>query len=117
MKLLDTNLPERKRKPKETPLDDFEPYLKLKAIILNQKMEPEQQIGILFDKADCKELGMKSPWRTVSDRLRKLLQESGLDKDYEVIKYETSNPGQWFVRVTYKPSAIKVHGNKDRKRA
>jgi hypothetical protein len=47
----------------------------------------------------------------------KLLIESGLDKDYEVIKYETSNPGQWFVRVTHTPSAVKAHGNKDRKRA
>jgi hypothetical protein len=70
MKLLDTNIPDRKRKPKSTPLDDFEPYIKLKAIILNGKMLPDQQIGILFDKADCKTLGMKAPWRTVSERLR-----------------------------------------------
>jgi hypothetical protein len=111
MKLLEGNIPQRKRKPRETPLDHFEPYTKLKAIILNGKMEPNQQIGILFEPSDCRTLGMKAPWRTMADRLRKLLEETGLSKDYDVIKYETQTPGWWFVRVTYTPST-KFHGNK-----
>ncbi len=114
MKLIEGNIPTRKRKPKETPLDDFEPYTKLRAIMLNRKMAPQQQLGILLDKNDCKVLHMKAPWRTIADRLRKLLSDAGLEKDYEVIRYETSSPGQWFVRVTYSPGRAATHGNKNR---
>ena len=112
MKLIEGNIPARKRKPKETPLDDFEPYTKLRAIILNRRMAPQQQIGILLDKNDCKVLHMKAPWRTIAERLRKLLSDAGMERDYDVVRYKIPDTGQQFVRVTYVPGRAATHGNK-----
>jgi hypothetical protein len=49
MRFIDSQMPRRKRKPKPTPLDEFEPFLVLKSVILNGKMRPSQEVGLLFD--------------------------------------------------------------------
>jgi hypothetical protein len=110
VKLIEGTPPRRKRKPKSTPLDSYEPYLKLRSLILNGKMRPFQQVGILFDREDSDKLEMKWPWRTVAERIRNLVKELGLESDYKIVKYETDTPGVWFVRVDYVPPVSKAGG-------
>ena len=101
-------LPGRKHKTKHNPLEDNEAYLALRRMILDNKLKPHQQVGLFFGPDDQKNLGMKFPWRTAADRLRKMLKEHNLESDYSVVKFETDQKGVWFVRVTHTPPEVEV---------
>lgn len=58
---------------------------------------------MFFGPQDIRDLGLKWPWRTAADRLRRLVRDVGKEAEYQVVKYETDTPGVWFVRVTYRP--------------
>jgi hypothetical protein len=105
VKFVDINSPKprRKRKPKASPLDNYEPYQKLRHMILNGKFLPFQEAGVLLDQKDAAALDEKHPWRTVAERLRKLVKELGLESEYEIKKYETDTAGLWIVMVRYTP--------------
>lgn len=109
-----SEIPSPKHKTKSTPLDDHEPYLQLRHMILEGRLKPLQQVGIFFGPDDQKKLDMKWPWRTAADRLRKFVREIGAQADYQIKKYETDTPGLWFVRVTYDPP--RVTGNVPKRR-
>ena len=106
----DGPLPQRKRKPKPDPLIDFEPYLALRAAVLNGKFRPMEEKGIFVRPQDAAKLGLRWPWRVVADRLRHAIKAAGLDGDFHVIKYETDTPGVWFVKVRYEPPMVKAKG-------
>jgi hypothetical protein len=112
VKYLDTGIPRRKRKPKETPLEGYEPYQKLRLMVMNGKMKPFQEVGILLDQSDAKQLDMKWPWRTVADRLRRTVRELGQESEYQIVKYETDTPGVWFVKVRYEPPVTAAKGER-----
>lgn len=116
MKLVTTpqEMPSRKAKTKHNPLEDSEPYLALRRMILDGKLKPLQQMGIFFGPEDQKTLGMKWPWRTAADRLRKMLRENHLESDYEILKYETDQKGVWFVRVTHTPPEVSTKARRRR---
>jgi hypothetical protein len=101
--LLNGPSPKRKGKPKPNVLDKHEDYVTIKNLIMQGKMLPYQQIGLFFGPDDCRMLGLKWPWRTAADRLRRLIRVLRLDGEYRVAKYETDTPGVWFVRVTRQP--------------
>jgi hypothetical protein len=100
MKYIENDIPKRKSKPKQTPLDGYEPYQKLRLMILNGRLKPMEQVGILLDSEDSRKLKMKHPWRTVADHLRRIVRDLGLQAEYNIVKYETDTSGAWFVRVT-----------------
>ena len=94
--------PKRKPKPKPSFLEDCEEFRKLKAVILNGNLAPATEAGLYFDQKDVDVLQVKFPWRMAVDRLRKLVKSMGLESQYQVRKYETDIPGQWFVGVKRK---------------
>jgi len=107
MKLLTTGPPPRRKgKPKPNVLDKHEAYVTIKNLIMQGKMTPYQQIGLFFGPDDCVSLGLKWPWRTAADRLRRLIRTLRLESEYRIAKYETDTPGVWFVRVTRQPLEV-----------
>ncbi len=103
MKFFAGKPPRRKGKPKANPLERHEDYLKLKAMIANGRMKPQESAGILLDAADRQKLDLKYPARAAADSLRRFVRGLGLASDYHVVKYETDTPGVWAVTVTYAP--------------
>jgi hypothetical protein len=91
--------PSRKSRPKPNPLDKLEPYTQLKALIAHGKIKPNEEYGITIDPTDAKRIGLKFPARTATDGLRRFVKELGLQSDYQVVKYETRDPGSWYVCV------------------
>lgn len=91
--------PLRKAKPKPNPLDKLDAYTQLKALISHGKIRPSEEYGITIDPADATRLGLKYPARTAADGLRRFVRDLGLSSDYQVVKYETRDPGVWYVCV------------------
>lgn len=105
--------PKRKSKPKPNVLDRYDEFLKLKSFILSGKAKPFESAGLYFDQADAHKLGLKFPWRAAAEALRRIIKDANLQSDYEVVKFETNQPGVWFVRVTYEPpNAVKPAGRR-----
>lgn len=91
--------PKRKARPKPNPLDKLEVYIQLKTLISHNKIRPSEEYGITIDPADSKKLGLKYPARTAADGLRRFVRELGLQSEYQIVKYETRDPGTWYVCV------------------
>lgn len=100
--------PERKRKQITSALEEHEEYLKIKSVILGGRMRPMQSAIITMGPDDAKKLGYKWPWRTTVDSLRRLVKSMGLEKDFSIRKYETSNSGTWAIVATYEPPMVKT---------
>lgn len=107
MKLFLGKAPKRKSKPKPNPLERMDDYVKLRALIANGKMKPQEIAGLIIDASDGMKLHLKYPARTATDQLRRFIKELGLEADYHVLKYETDTPGTWAVTVLYEPPAGK----------
>jgi hypothetical protein len=73
MRFFHGNAPKRKSKPKESPIERHEAYLKLRATIASGKMKPQEQAGIYLDPSDAEKLGIKHPARTAAECLRRTL--------------------------------------------
>lgn len=99
MKLWTGKAPLRKARPKPNPLDNLDAYVQLKTLISHGKIRPNEEVGIFIDNADAKRLGLKFPARTAADGLRRFVRELGLASEYQVVKYETRDPGVWSVNV------------------
>jgi hypothetical protein len=95
--------PKRKGKPKPNPIDNMDAFLQLKAMILNDKMNPHQELALFFGPQEVKELNQKFPWRVAVDRLRRLIKGVGLESEYRIRKYETDTRGVWAVLVQRTP--------------
>jgi hypothetical protein len=106
MKFFSGAAPKRKSKPKPNPFEQHGEYLKLKALIANGKMKPQEVAGIYLDGSDAKALDLKYPARTAADSLRCFVRQMGLAADYHIVKYETDTPGVWAVSVTYEPPRV-----------
>jgi hypothetical protein len=101
LKLIDVTgkPPKRKGKPKPNLIDNMDAFLQLKSIILNDKMNPHQELALFFGPQEVKELNQKFPWRVAVDRLRRLIKSVGLESEYRIRKYETDTRGVWAVLV------------------
>ena len=99
MKLWTGKPPLRKARPKPSPLDRLDAYVQLKALISHSKIKPHEEVGIFIDDADAKRLGLKYPARTAADGLRRFVKDLGLESEYQIVKYETRDPGVWSVNV------------------
>jgi hypothetical protein len=98
--------PKRKGKPKPNPIDNMDAFLQLKSIILNDKMNPQQELALFFGPQEVKELNQKFPWRVAVDRLRRLIKSVGLESEYRIRKYETDTRGVWAVLVQRTPPMV-----------
>lgn len=106
MKFFTGKAPRRKSKPQSSPFERHEEYMKLKALISNGKMKPQEVAGIYLDASDAKNLDLKFPARTAAEGLRRFVKTMGLAADYRIVKYETDTPGVWVVTVSYEPPMI-----------
>jgi hypothetical protein len=108
LKLIDVTgkPPKRKGKPKPNPIDNMDAFLQLKSIILNDKMNPHQELALFFGPQEVKELNQKFPWRVAVDRLRRLIKSVGLESEYRIRKYETDTRGVWAVLVQRTPPMV-----------
>src|SRR5262245_56100368 len=95
--------PRRKTKTKPNPFEHYPEYLALVSGIANNKMKPQETWGMYLDAEDAAKLGMKHPWRALTESLMRFVRDRGLEADYRIVKYATNTPGQWFVSVTYEP--------------
>jgi hypothetical protein len=97
-------VPRRKSKPKPNPWDRDADFTALKAAIANGKMKPQEQVWMYIDAyGTAKKYGLKFPARTAADSMRRFIKSLGLESDYYAEKYETNQPGQWILAVTYDP--------------
>jgi hypothetical protein len=103
MKFYKGPAPRRKSKPKPNVFDRIDAFLQLKAFISSGKAKPQEQAGITLDQYDGRKLGLKFPARAAADSLRRFVRSLGLEADYHVLKYETNEPGVWWIGVTYEP--------------
>jgi hypothetical protein len=92
-------------KPKPNPFEAHPDYVQLRALILNNKLRPQETAGFTIDDYTAKKMGMKHPERAACDSLRRTVKSLGLEADYRIVKYRT-DPSTWAIVVTYEPPIV-----------